>query len=278
MRTPLSKTSALVLICDRDINYQSPKSKEFLSYLDLSEGQKMYDKVKHLQPYIDEAITNRKFLIHNYIRNTLSNHKSSVQVLVMACGWDPILVKISEEFPKHSVFGVDNELVQLQEKIVQKIMPHSSIFYINSDITNTEYLIKQLSKKGWKKDKPTCIVFEGISYYVNPEKFWQALKELKKNIKADCFICGDFLVDWTQQEVSKISKDLSLTVFEMIKDDCSQDYYPYTTKQLQKNLEELNFHKVQFFTQDEIQKERTGSYFPWDAGEGYIQLFTAQSD
>lgn len=276
MRTPLSQTSALVLICDRDINYQSLKSKEFLSYLDLSEGQKMYDKVKHLQPHVDEAVTNRKFLIHNYIRNTLSNHKSSVQVLVMACGWDPILVKISEEFPKHSVFGVDNESVQLQEKIVQKIMPHSSIFYINSDITNTEYLIKQLSEKGWKRDKPTCIVVEGISYYINPGKFWRALKELKKNIKVDCFICGDFLVDWTQQEVSKISQDLSLTVFEMIKDSCSQDYYPYTTKQIQKNLEELDFHKIRFFTQDEIQKERTGNYFPWDAGEGYIQLFTAQ--
>ena len=278
MCTPLSQTSALVLICDRDISYQSSKSKEFLSYLDLSEGKKMYDKIKHLQPHLDEVVPNRKFLIHNYIRNTLNENKSPVQVLVMACGWDPVLVKINEEFPKHSFFGVDSEPVHLQEKIIQKVMPHSSIFYISADITDIKCLIEQLSEKGWRKDQPTCVVVEGISYYISPERFWPVLKEFKKNIKTDCFICGDFLLDWTQQSISKISQNMALTVFDMIKEACSQEYYPYTTKQLQKNLKESGFGKIQFFTQDEIQKERMGSPDPWDSGEGHIQLFTAQSN
>lgn len=277
MRTPLSQTSAFVLICDKDISYQSPKSKKFLSYLDLSEGKKMYDKIKHLAPHVDEVIPNRKFLIHSYIRKILNENKSSVQVLVMACGWDPILVKMSEEFPGHSFFGVESEPVQLQEKIIQEIMPQSSIFYIREDITNIEHLIGKLSKKGWKKDKPTCLVVEGISYYIKPKQLWSALGDFKKNVEGDCFICGDFLVDWRKQGISKISEDLALTVFDMIKESCSQEYYPYTTKQIHQNLEELNFDKVQFFTQDEIQKNRTGNYFPWDSGEGHIQLFTAQS-
>ena len=277
MRTPLSQTSALVLICDRGISYQSPKSKEFLSYLDLSEGKKMYNQIKHLRPHVDEVISNRKFLIHRYIRKVLSENTSFVQVVVMACGWDPVLVKISEEFPRHCLFGVDSEPVQLQEKIIQRIMPHSSIFYIKADITNTEYLIKQLLEKGWKKDEPTCLVLEGISYYIHPKQFWTTLGNFKKNVKADCFVSGDFLVDWKKQNISKISEDLALAVFGMIKESCSQEYYPYVTKQVRKNLEELGFDKTQFFTQDEIQKERTGSYFPWNAGDGYIQLFTAQS-
>lgn len=276
MRTSLSQTSALVLICDRGVSYHSIKSKKFLSYLDLSEGKKMYDQIKHLQPHIDEVIPNRKFLIHQYIRKIL-NEEPSVQVLVMACGYDPILVKMSEEFSDHSFFGVDSEPVQLQEKIIQEIMPGSSIFYIREDITDIEYLIGKLSKKGWKKDKPTCLVMEGISYYISPKPFWQALKEFKRNVEADCFICGDFLVDWNRQKVTKISEDLALTVFEMIKESCSQEYYPYTTEQIHQNLEELNFDKIQFFTLDEIQKKRTGKCFPWDSGEGHIQLFTAQS-
>lgn len=277
MRTPLSQTSALVLICDRDISYQSPKSKEFLSYLDLSEGKKMYDKIKHLGPHVDEVIPNRKFLIHDYIGKILNDSKSPVQVLVMACGWDPIMVKMSEEFPEHSFFGVDNESVQLQEKIIQEIMPQSSVFYVQADITHVEYLIEKLSEKGWKKDEPTCLVLEGISYYINPKRLWLMLSDFKKNVKAGCFICGDFLVDWRKQSISKISETLALTVFDMIKESCSQEYYPYTTKKMQQNLEELNFDKVQFFTQDEIQKKRTGSYFPWESGEGHIQLFTARS-
>ena len=277
MLSTLSQTSSLVLICDKDISYQSSKAKEFLSHLDLSEGQKMYNKIQHLQPHLDEIIPNRKFIIHNYIRKTLKENKPSVQILTLACGWDPILVKMSEEFPKHSFFGVDSESVQLQEQLIQKIMPHSPIFYLNSNITNAKQLIRQLSAKGWKKDQPTCIVVEGISYYIPPKIFWESLKILKQNIQADCFICGDFLVDWTQQKISKISQNLALTTFNMIKEFCSQDYYPCTTQQIQKNLEELDFSKTQFFTQSQIQKQRKGKTTPWKIGEGHIQLFTAQN-
>ena len=277
MFTTLSQTSSLVLICDNNISYQSPKAKEFLSHLNLSEGQKIYNKIRQLKPHLDEIIPNRKFIIHNYIRKILKETKPSVQVLTLACGWDPILVKMSEEFPKHSFFGVDSESVQLQEQLIQKMMPHSPIFYLNSNITNAKQLIRQLSAKGWKKDQPTCIVVEGISYYIPPKIFWESLKILKQNIQADCFICGDFLVDWTQQKISKISQNLALTTFNMIKEFCSQDYYPCTTQKIQKNLEELDFSKTQFFTQSQIQKQRRGSAAPWETGEGHIQLFTAQN-
>ena len=277
MPISLSQTSSLVLICDQNTSYQSPKSKEFLSQLNLSEGQKMYSKIRHLKPHINEIIPNRKFLIHNYIRKTLKKNKPSVQVLTLACGWDPILVKMSEEFPKHSFFGVDSESVQLQEQLIQKIMPHSFIFYINANITNSERLIQQLSARGWKKNQPTCIIVEGISYYIPPKIFWESLKKLKQNMQADCFICGDFLLDWTQQKISEVSQNLAVTTFNMIKESCFQNYYPTTTQQIQKNLKELGFSSIQFFTQDDIQKQRKGSRTPWKRGEGHLQLFTAQN-
>ena len=98
----LSQTSALVLVCDK-ISYQSPKSKEFLSHLDLSAGQKMYDKIKHLKPHLDEIIPNRKFIIHNYVRKRIKERET--QILSLACGWDPIFVKLHEEFSNNSFFG-----------------------------------------------------------------------------------------------------------------------------------------------------------------------------
>ena len=84
-------------------------------------------------------------------------------------------------------------------------------------------------------------------------------------------------MDWTQQKISKISQNLALTIFNIIKEFCSQDYYPCTTQQIQKNLEELDFSKIQFFTQSQIQKQRKGKTTPWKIGEGHIQLFTAQN-
>lgn len=277
MPISLSQTSALVLICDNNTSYRSPKAKEFLSHLNLSEGQKMYNKIQCLKPHLDEIIPNRKFLIHNYIRKILKESKSQVQVLTLACGWDPLLVKMSEEFPKHYFFGVDSESVQLQERLIQKIMPHSSIFYLNANITDSKQLIQKLSSKGWKKDQPNCIIVEGISYYIPPKTFWESLKQLKKNIQANCFICGDFLIDWTKQKMTEVSQNMAETTFNMIKESCSQNYYPSTTQQIQKNLGELGFFKIQFFTQDNTQKQRKGNRTPWEKGEGHIQLFTAQN-
>lgn len=277
MPIPLLQTSALVLVCDKNTSYQNPKSKAFLSELDLSKGQKMYDKVRHLRPHLDEIIPNRKFIIHNYIRETLKNQNSLVQVISLACGWDPILVKMSEEFPKHSFFGVDNTKVDLQEQLVKKITPHSLISYLNASIADPKQLVDRLTEKGWKKDQATCIVVEGISYYIPMKIFWNTLKSLTEHIQSDCFICGDFLVDWTQQKISKTSQVLGSTVFDMVKEACSQDYYPCTSQYVEKNLKEIAFNKIQFFTQDQIQKQRTGNNELWDKGDGHIQLFTAEN-
>ncbi|MDE0091928.1 MAG: class I SAM-dependent methyltransferase [Oligoflexia bacterium] len=271
---PLSQTSALVLVCDR-ISYQSPKTKEFLSYLDLSAGQKMYNKIQHLKPHLDEIIPNRKFIIHNYIRKIIK--EGETQIINLACGWDPILVKMQEEFPKNSFFGLDNESITLQKKLVQKIMPHSRIFYINEDIKAVDKLINKLKQNSWTPKKPTCLIIEGISYYIPPNIFWNSLKALKENIKAECFICGDFLVDWEQQKVSSLSKKIGLDIFEMIKETCHHNYYPYTKDHLIENLKNLSFEKIEVRTQDEIQEKRTGISDPWKKEEGHIYVFSAKS-
>ena len=276
MSIPLSQTSAFVLVCDQNTSYQNLKSKEFLSHLNLSEGQKMYNKVQHLKPHLDEIIPNRKFLIHNYIRTILKRSKSSTQILVLGCGWDPVLIEMSEEFPKHSFFGIDSEPVQYQETLVKKITPQSPIFYLNANIIKVKQLVRKLIKKGWKKDQPTCIVIEGIIYYISPEVFWNSLRELKQNIKADCCVCGDFLIDGKKQNISEVSQNLASTMFDMIKESCSQEYYPTTTEQIQGDLEKIGFSHIQFFTQADIQKRRKDTVKPWTEKEGHIYLFTAQ--
>ncbi|MBC6415010.1 MAG: hypothetical protein GDA46_01265 [Bdellovibrionales bacterium] len=123
MKLSLSQTSAL--ICDNQKSYKSLKAKKFLSHLDLSKGQKMYDKIRHLKPHLDEIIPNRKFFIHSYLRKLLKNSSHPFQVLFLAFGWDP--VKLSEEFPEHLFFGIDNESIDLQENLIQKISPQSFI-------------------------------------------------------------------------------------------------------------------------------------------------------
>ena len=271
----LSQTSALVLVCD-NVSYQGPKSKEFLSHLDLSAGKKMYEKINQLKPHLDEVIPNRKYIIHNYITSLLK--KEETQIISLACGWDPIFVKLNERFPNNSFFGIDSESIKLQQKLVQKIMPHSHIHYINEDISHSEKLIDKLKQNNWSPNKPTCLVVEGISYYIPPEVFWKSLKALKESIKSDCFICGDFLIDWKIEKVSALTKKMGLGIFEMIKETCHHNYYTYTKDQFTEHLKDLSFSNIEVWTQDEIQKQRTGLPDPWRKEEGHIYLFTAKSN
>ena len=276
MSALLSDTSAFVLVLDKGKNYKSKQSKKFLSHLDLSEGHKMYNKVQHLRQYLYSVVTNRKFMIHHHIRTILKKNKNLTQVLVLACGWDPILVKLSEEFPRHHFFGMDNESVHLQKKLVKKLMPKARISYVQEDLTNVKSLLKKLSANGWQSNIPTCIVMEGIIYYIRPAFFWKTFKQLTNNIHSDCFIFGDFCLDETKTKITKLSQNFISDVFSMIKKECNQNYYVYGRKQMRTRLSNLGFSNIKFFSMDQIQKKRTGKITPWKKKESPILVFTAQ--
>ena len=270
----LSQTSALVLVCD-NVSYQSAKAKEFLSYLDLSAGHKMYQKIIHLKPHLDEVIPNRKYIIHNFIKSIIK--KREAQIISLACGWDPILIKLNEEYPNNSFFGIDSESISLQQNLVNKITPHSRISYIHENINAVDALIDKLKQNNWSPDKLTCLVVEGISYYISPHVFWKSLKALRKAIHADCFICGDFLIDWNQEKVSALTKKIGSGIFEMIKETCRHNYYTYTKSYFIESLKKAGWNTAKIWSQDKIQKERTGKSDPWKNGEGHIYLFSAES-
>ena len=274
MPVSLSHSSAFVLVCDKGKSYKSTKAKKFLSYLNLSQGEIMYNKTLHLQPFLNESIYNRKFFIHNFIKKTLTANPLT-QVLVLACGWDPLLLELSEQFPKSCFFGVDKGSVDLQKQLIKKITPGALIFYLCADITKPHQLIKGLIKKGWKNNQASLIVIEGISYYIPPSIFFKSIKNLKQNLCSDCFICGDFLVDIKNLSLKtqKFSRDL----FNRIKKNYSQEYFHYTKQDIKNNLKDLNCSNIRFFKQDEIQKQRTKSLTPWDKQDSHIQLFCAKN-
>ncbi len=276
MGIPLSETSSFVLVCD-SFSYRTGKAKEFISHLDLSQGWNFYNQVKHLKPYLNEIIPNRKFIIHQYIRQIIKQYKTSVQTVVLACGWDPILVQMSEEFPQNSFFGVDNESVQVQKKILKKIFPEGKISYIQTDITNSQQLIQNLIHHGWNPQLPTCLVAEGIICYIPLEKFWNSVKTLKK-CSNRFFICGDFIIDGSKTQLSPIGYQLIKDIFDLIKAECSQNCYFYTVEQIKHQLDLLGFSNIQFFSQDVMQKQRTGAVTPWKhSSDGHCHCFTGEA-
>ena len=282
MSFPLSASSALVLVCDK-VSYQSPAAKKFLARLNLSSGRKMYQRLKHLKPWIDEIIPNRKFLIHQFVRKFLKGHKRlnspyPPQVLVLACGWDPILIKMSEEFPRGRFFGLDSAPVGQVQKLAKQILPQSDIVYIQADIASpANLLIKTLKNKGCFLTQPTCLVVEGIMYYIRPAVFWQALKTLTQKLPKHSVICGDFLMNHTNAPYGKMSQKISSGIFNMIKTECSTPYYTYSPEQITRRLKQLKAREIKFFSHYELQKQRTNTLHPWTKNDtGHTLCWTAR--
>ena len=244
--------------------------------MDTSKGEDFFNDLQKVCPFgslVKEAITNRKFFIHKYVQNFL-NKKPKAQVIVLACGLDPIMLKLSETHKWASFFGVDRGPVHLQEELVQKISPGSNISFIQGRIEDHAALIQKLLEKGWNPRLPTCLVLEGIIYYVPEEAFWGTLEQIKSCMQNDLFMVGDFLIDWEKENVSPRGKLIGKHVFDLVKSSCSlSGYYSYTLDRVKEKLLDLSFSNIHFSNLKDVQYSRTGDSQPWEKGDSYIHFF-----
>ena len=273
MSYKLLETSALVLLCDKGLSYQTPLSKKFLSYLDLSSGESIYKSYSNYYPKINHVIHSRKYIVHKSCSNFLKTYGDSSQLIFLACGFDPVLIKMQELFPKNKIFGIDNEVKEV-EKLTQTILPQSFISYIQSDIQDYTSMIQKLIQKGWDPSRPTGVVIEGIIYYVPPSFFWSNLLAIKKLTSSSFFICGDFLLPLDTRFISKESLEMGKFVFETIKKKCQiKDYYTCSFEDMKEKLKSLGFSQPSFYLFEDIQKERLGS--SQSKEDCYLSFFSA---
>ena len=274
MSPALSETSALVLIYDGGDSYQTPKSRAFYNRLDLTPGQSLYRKLSHLS-HIDRVIKGRKYSIHGFLKRFLKNSGPSAQVIVFGCGWDPVLVKMSEKFPENFFIGVDRN-IDGQEELVRDISPESRISYMEWDMAHSKDLLRGLREKGWNPDQPLCVVLEGIIYYVPPDSLWKTVSSLKNNSSSYFSLAGDYLVDLKNKDLTPRAKKMGYDIFETIKRDCGlETYYMYSRDKLRKKALSLKYSSVDFLDIHTMEIRQKGVAKFQGQNDCHIELFFA---
>ena len=160
----ISATSALVLNWTSKDIWKSKNARDYVESLDLSEGESllnMYsDQQKHMQT---QSVTNRKYFVRKTTVEFL-NENTKGQVIILAAGIAPLSVEVASLFPESMVFDIDKYSMKDKEKHLNNICPN--IKFMESDITDTEFLETVLIKNGWDPEKPSILVMEGITYYL----------------------------------------------------------------------------------------------------------------
>ena len=277
MSHALSETSALVLMYDGGKSYQTPKAGEFYNRLDLTPGQSLYRKLSHLS-HIDQVIQGRKYGIHGFLENFLKDKGPSAQVIVFGCGWDPVLVKMSEKFPENSFIGVDRS-IDGQEELVQDIAPQSHISYMEWDImVRSKDLLKGLKKKGWNPDQPLCVVLEGIIYYIPPDSLWEIVSSLKNSSSLEFSLVGDYLVDLKDKRLTSKALKMGSDIFETIKWDCGlETYYMYSRDKLKDRILSLKCSWLDFLDIHTVEMRQKNMAKFQGPNDCHIELFFASN-
>ncbi|GAA0535276.1 class I SAM-dependent methyltransferase [Chitinophaga japonensis] len=244
MNTPESKlrvapTSALVLSYVRDL-YREGLSGRYMQHIDLSAVKELVAAVDHISTHFGPIIQLRKKMVRYLIKQFINRYPRQ-QVCIIAAGLDPLGLTLAEDYPMlvTGIYEVDQAWMQEKKAIYRKIASHLPLpVTIQTDVTNTIQLIRQLRDAGYDASQPTIIIFEGIIHYISEEQFRDIMqcfttRNGRNTVIMDYLLVGEEI---TTPRFRKMGTELVALAEKAL----GVDFHRYSRKKVLNILELLN--------------------------------------
>ena len=274
MAVSISATSALVLNWSDKKLWQSPLASEYMRDLDLSEGQSLLERFSAEENLMHtQTVSCRKFFVRKKVCDFLERVQRegrSGQVVILAAGLAPMSVEIASLFPESAVFDVDLHNMREKQELLGGRVPNIS--FCQCDITDVEKLDAALAGAGFRKEKPTIAVLEGILYYITPDALRNVLSYLAEN---QAVAVGEFGLK--PELVNEATRVHLLNVFARIQGQVNLDFVTfYSDESIKGLIRDAGFGSVTLTNFQPLQKERTGDVFPFMSSDSsWIKAFLA---
>ncbi len=172
----ISSTSALALLWADGKIHRGALAKKYLKDLELGPGRGLLSRCNQVWPHYGEVIKNRKDCILRLTRETVE--KGAEQVVILGAGMDPLSLEVCQSSQKTRVFEVDFENMGAKSGLIKRTDPSLGrrICCITADISRPNTVMRGLAEAGWRRNRQTLIILEGISYYLAAEKLWGMIK------------------------------------------------------------------------------------------------------
>lgn len=254
-KTALAPTAALVLKMALPI-YQEPVTKKYLSRVDMSSGDEMFNIfTTSVYPL------NRKFYIRKTLLKMFAESPTPFQWVVIAAGVCPMPLEILSLVPDKiaHIYEVDVAFMPEKKKLYETVAPSlmNRISCVTADIAAPD-LPTQLLAKGFDPTRPTFLQMEGISYYITHETVQKILGEFSShNGQNRMFV--DYLLP--NERLSQAGRERSEFIFGTINahTGCTTTTR-YTAEEIRHYLANrggsILEHKIAY----DLEKERTGKH------------------
>lgn len=268
-RIPLSATSSLVASWAEPPATADSLAGRYYRQLDFSAGQALRLECDAVWPHYEEVIRNRKYVIRQMTDAVLSGGMVK-QVVIAGAGWSTLGLELIERYPDVRVYELDRE--NMLEKRMQLAMLHDErtahVACIEADLAEIGGVSKALITHGWRIEKPTLLILEGISYYLTRRQLAD-LADLARFAGKDSRLIVEYLLH--ADEIESGRQPIAEQVFRVIAENCG---LPKITRLCAADLPVLLGGEVQARqTMYEIEADRTGqgAFFP-TPDSGWIEI------
>lgn len=171
---PISDTSACVLLLEGGRAHGSPQSVRFRAMLDLSSGRRLADECSSAWPHYGKVVAYRKRKVLRLAREAA--RAGAAQVAVFGAGLDALSVELASGGAR--VFDVDVANMEEKAALLRGLDLPGEVSCVTADVADSDSVESALVAAGWDGSADSLLVFEGISYYVEPDALWETARRL----------------------------------------------------------------------------------------------------
>lgn len=275
----LEPTAALVIDWAKDM-YDAGSAAAFIAHLDLSAGHRIRQECDSVCPWYPEVMMNRKWFIRHTASVFIAAQDGPCQVLVLASGKSPLSLELLEAAPDRIAAVIETDIAGMEEKkqIYEAVAPEDAkrIRCVCADLYDPAATRNAVDEAGtFDPDRPTVIVFEGISYYLPPAVSSGVLSPFTSTRRQNAVILDSLL---PCRLVREDRRYISRGIWDILHRDCNvQKTITYSPEEMEAMLSSAGCDHVRHHAMDEMEKIRTGKnrFFLSDS-DGWIRISTAR--
>ncbi|MBL1213834.1 MAG: hypothetical protein D8M61_10865 [Ignavibacteriae bacterium] len=234
---------------------------KFISHLDLSSGNELYEKCNSICEWYDEVILNRKYFIENYISQKLGASSEEHLIIILAAGKSPLSLSLLNQHVKKINKILEIDLVGMDEKkeLYDRLLPEYSekIKCITADISSKSMLMLLNScLNEYYNNMPCIIILEGAAYFLDKEDIKNIIASFK-SAKHNNHLIVEYLLP--AEEISEEIKNIPTSIYSAIQESTGLAEINYYTNEIITEFVTSNEGKlVELKNLKSIEKDRLG--------------------
>lgn len=178
-RLHVGVTAAMVMRLAGEEAAHTDAGRTFVGSLDTEPGRDMADRVAEHWPHARMHFVLRKWQLWTWM-NAIAVNTPAVgrQVVVLGAGWNAMGVDWAHHCVDARIWEIDLHHQAEKQALVQRLFPLAAerMRLIDSDLSNLGLVLSGLRAHGWRADRPTLWVAEGLAYYLTPDRFAALLR------------------------------------------------------------------------------------------------------